>query len=126
MSCDAPPGGASQSQSDGFWVGPAAGSDALDPLAALPCVSGLQACARDTADQVCAGKSLARPQRVGLFRVVESRVEPISGYPGLLTKTGHRSTGFVRIFRGAARNTDGPIVGVKFDLYLGGGWWYHG
>ncbi|MGO9464247.1 MAG: hypothetical protein ACLQVF_08840 [Isosphaeraceae bacterium] len=77
-------------------------------------------------DQVAAGKTVVWPQRAGLFLVVRSGVDPVSGYPGLMTDTRWPSTGFVRVLPSARRNTHGPIVGVTFDVYLGGGWWYRG
>ncbi len=78
------------------------------------------------ADQVAAGKTVVVPQRAGFFLVVRTGVEPISAYPGLMTDTRWRYTGFVRVFPGATPNTRGPIVGVNFDVYLGDGWWYRG
>ncbi len=58
--------------------------------------------------------------------VLGSGGDPVSGFPGLMTDTRWRYTGFVRVLPSANRNTHGPIVGVNFDIYLGGGWWYRG
>ena len=77
------------------------------------------------ANQVAAGMPVRFPRRVGLFNVVSPAIE--SGYVGLRTDTNRiPTTGFVRLHRGATPNTNGPIVGVTFDVYLGGGWWYRG
>lgn len=79
------------------------------------------------ADQVAAGKPIRFPRRVGLFRIAAPVTQPVSGYPGLLIrKDPYTSPGFVRVQPGTTRTTHGPIVGVNFDVYLGGGWWYRG
>jgi hypothetical protein len=78
------------------------------------------------ADQVSAGQAVVLPQWAGVFRVVGTRVEPISNYPGFMTDSRWGRTGFVRIPSGVTRNTRGPIVGAAFDVYLGDGWWYRG
>ncbi len=78
------------------------------------------------AAQVATGRTVVLPQRAGVFRVIASAVDPIYRYPGLMTDKHWRPTGFVRLPRDTRRNTHGPIVGVHFDVYLGGGWWYRG
>ena len=79
------------------------------------------------ADQVAAGKAVRFPRRVGVFWVVDSSVEPVSHYPGLLIRADrYRGPGFVRVYPGVTPNTHGTIVGLTFDVYLGGGWWYRG
>ncbi len=79
------------------------------------------------ADQVAAGKPVGFPRRVGVFTLVSSSVEPVSRYPGLLIRANpHAGPGFVRVHPGVTPNTHGSIVGVTFDVYLGGGWWYRG
>jgi hypothetical protein len=79
------------------------------------------------ADRVAAGKAVRFPRRVGVFWVVDSSVEPVSHYPGLLIQANrYGGPGFVRVYPGDTPNTHGTILGRTFDVYLGGGWWYRG
>jgi hypothetical protein len=78
------------------------------------------------ADQVAARKAIGYPRRVGPFRIEATAVAPVSGYVGLKVAPKGVDTGFVRIHGGATPTTHGPFVGVNFDVYLGGGWWYRG
>jgi hypothetical protein len=78
------------------------------------------------ADQVAARKPVGYPRRVGPFRIEAQAVAPVSGYVGLKVAPKGVDTGFVRIHGGATPTTHGPFVGVNFDVYLGGGWWYRG
>jgi hypothetical protein len=77
------------------------------------------------ASQVAAGTPLRFPRRVGVFHLTSPATR--SGYVGLRTDTERVPTsGFVRLAPGGTANTNGPIVGVTFDVYLGSGWWYRG
>jgi hypothetical protein len=84
------------------------------------------------ADQVAAGKPVGYPHRVGPYLIESSAIAPISGYVGLLTDSPRgpfqpfARTGFVRLPPDPKPNTHGPILGINFDVYLGGGWWYRG
>ncbi len=78
------------------------------------------------ADQVAAGKPVGYPRRVGPFRIEAPAIAPVSGYVGLKVAPKGIDTGFVRIHDGVRPTTHGPFVGVNFDIYLGGGWWYRG
>ena len=79
------------------------------------------------ADRVAAGKTVGFPRRVGVFWVVDSSVEPVSHYPGLLIRANrYAGPGFVRVYPGTTPNTHDTIVGLTFDVYLGGGWWFRG
>jgi hypothetical protein len=91
------------------------------------------------AAQVAAGKPVSFPRRIGLFRIEAPAIAPVSGYVGLMIDSGRLQsgrgvrvpyrlapTGFVRLPPDPNPNTHGPIVGVSFDVYLGGGWWYRG
>jgi hypothetical protein len=78
------------------------------------------------ADQVAARKPVGYPRRVGPFRFESPAIAPVSRYVGLKVAPKGIDTGFVRIHGGARPTTHGPFVGVNFDVYLGGGWWYRG
>jgi hypothetical protein len=79
------------------------------------------------ANQVAAGMPVRFPRHAGLFKVTAPAIAPASGSVGLRLETsGAPDTGFVRLRPGAIRNTAGPFLGVNFDVYLGGGWWYRG
>ena len=78
------------------------------------------------ADQVAAGKPVGYPRRVGPFQIVAPAIAPVSGDVGLKVAPRGTDTGFVRIHAGTTPTTHGPFVGVNFDIYLGGGWWYRG
>ncbi len=79
------------------------------------------------ANQVAAGMPVRFPRQVGLFMVAAPTVAPVTGHVGLMIDTnGASSTGFVRLNPRAVPGTYGPFLGVNFDVYLGGGWWYRG
>ena len=76
------------------------------------------------ANRVDAGSAVA-PVRVGLFRIVGSDVDPLTGNVGLIINPArHGRTGLVRIRPGAPPDPRGPIAGSDQDVPLGGGWRY--
>jgi hypothetical protein len=78
-------------------------------------------------NQVAAGRPVRFPRRVGLFNLTAATVAPGSGHVGLrIYANGANSTGLVRLNAGAVPKTYGPFLGVNFDVYMGGGWWYRG
>jgi hypothetical protein len=88
-------------------------------LAARPALDRL-------ADQVAAGNTVGLPQRAGLFHVVDSVVDPISGNVALLIDPNPRNPNrFVRLWSGSGANPIGPIFGSSLNVSLGGGWCYH-
>jgi len=77
------------------------------------------------ADRVAAGQAVGFPQRVGLFRVAGSAVDPITGNVGLIIDPNPNGpTGFVRVRPGAYRNRGGPFGWDDLDVTLGWGWEY--
>jgi hypothetical protein len=80
------------------------------------------------ADRVVAGQSVSRPERVGLFRVVGSAVQPSTGNVGLIIDADPSGwSGFVRV--GARPSTlearsEGPFHNLNFDMQLRENWWY--
>lgn len=77
------------------------------------------------ADQVAAGQAVGFPQRVGLFRVAGSAVDPISGNVGLMIDpNANGPTGFVRVLPGTSPNRRGPFGCDDLDVDLGWGWEY--
>jgi hypothetical protein len=77
------------------------------------------------ADQVAVGQAVGFPRRAGLFQVLGSAVDPISGSVGLMIDPNPiGATGFVRVHPGTAPDQRGPIVGSELDVNLGGRWWY--
>jgi hypothetical protein len=79
------------------------------------------------ANQVAAGMPVRFPRRVGLFKLTAATLVPVSGHVGLrIHENGASSSGFVRLNPRAIPGTYGPFMGVNFDVYLGGGWWYRG
>ena len=107
--------------------GRAAGRDALDPLAAPHGVP------RRPSGTGSPGRSGRRRQA---RRLSAAAVGPVPDRgPGHRAGVRRRrpegrsrgtDTGFVRIHAGTTPTTHGPFVGVNFDIYLGGGWWYRG
>jgi hypothetical protein len=78
-------------------------------------------------NQVAAGRPVRFPRRVSLFNLTAAAVVPRSGHVGLrIYANGANGTGLVRINAGAIPKTYGPFLGVNFDVYMGGGWWYRG
>jgi hypothetical protein len=78
-------------------------------------------------NQVAAGMPVRFPRRVGLFNLTAAAVAPGSGHVGLrIHANGAYSTGLVRLNAGATPKTYGPFLGLNFDVYMGGGWWYRG
>jgi hypothetical protein len=76
------------------------------------------------ANRVDAGSAVA-PVRVGLFWIVGSDVDPLTGNAGLIINPArHGRTGLVRIRPGAPPDPRGPIAGSDQDVHLGGGWQY--
>jgi hypothetical protein len=87
-------------------------------LAARPALERL-------ADKVAAGKAVTLPQQVGLFRLVKSAVDPVSGNVALITDANPSGPkGFVRGGSAYRANPAGPIVGSNLNIGLGGGWDY--
>ena len=77
------------------------------------------------AGQVAAGNAVSFPRWSGLFRLVDSRVDPISGNVGLsLDPLPSGPSGFVRLYPRVPPNHAGPIRGSQLNVDLGGGWWY--
>ncbi len=79
------------------------------------------------ADRVVAGQSVAFPQQVGVFRLVESGHGPVYGNVALIIDpTAYARSGFVRIapWVVAGAKLGAPIFGSYLDLDLGGGWRY--
>ena len=87
-------------------------------LAARPALERLD-------DQVAAGQSVGFPQRAGLFLILSSNVDPVSGDLGLLIDPNPSGrTGFVRVHPGRPTKVRGPIIGSELNVSLGSGWWY--
>ena len=79
------------------------------------------------ADQVAAGRTIAYPQQVGLFRIAGSVVDHVSGNVGLLIDPNPSGyTGFVRVRPGTPSNARGPIIGSDLNVDLSAGWSYRG
>ena len=79
----------------------------------------------EIADQVASGKAISFPRWAGAFRLVGSRVDPISGNVALLLDPlPSGPTGLVRLYPSTPPNYAGPISGLELNLDLGGGWWY--
>lgn len=77
------------------------------------------------ADQVAVGKTVGFPRRAGLFLVVASAVDPVSGDVSLMIDPNPNGpTGFVRASPGALPSPNSSIVGSNLNVNLGGGWWY--
>jgi hypothetical protein len=77
------------------------------------------------ADRIAAGQSVGFPQRAGLFLILSSNVDPVSGDLGLLIDPNPSGrTGFVRVHPGRPTKVRGPIIGSELNVSLGSGWWY--
>ena len=76
------------------------------------------------ANRVDAGSAVL-PIRVGVFQIVGSDVDSLTGNVGLIINPArHGRTGLVRIRPGSPPDTRGPIAGSDLDVVLGGGWRY--
>jgi hypothetical protein len=77
------------------------------------------------ADRVDAGGAVVAPVRTGLFQIVDSAVDPITGNVGLIiNRARHGRSGLVRVRPGTPPDDRGPIDGSRLDVPLGGGWRY--
>jgi hypothetical protein len=75
------------------------------------------------ADRVAGGQAPGLPIWAGVFRVVGSVVDPVTGNVGLIIDPAPSGrSGFVRLARGGRRG--GPFYNLNFDLFLGDRWWY--
>jgi hypothetical protein len=77
------------------------------------------------ADRVADGQAPGRPIQVGLFRVVGSIRDRITGNVGLVIDPDSSGrSGFVRLDPGCGGRCNGPFYNLTFSLKLGEGWWY--
>jgi hypothetical protein len=77
------------------------------------------------ADHFASGRPVSLPRWAGVFRLVGSRVDPVSGNVGLILDPWPSGpTGLVRLYPSAPPNHAGPIRGSSLNVDLGGGWWY--
>jgi hypothetical protein len=77
------------------------------------------------ANRVDAGSTVGAPIGVGLFQIVNSDVDPMTGNVGLIINpVRHGRTGFVRVRPGNRPDAPGPIEGSELDVPLDGAWRY--